>query len=134
LIREHPLLYLRSVLEAWAWFWSAPFYWSAQGFGAAQAFFNILVQIQRGLLWAANAIFIAGTATLLIPRVRKILGMPVSIWLVLVIVWVNSILQAIVEASENPRYSISTQTLVLLVVAWWLWKIIKGWRQHHETH
>ncbi len=133
LIREHPLLYLGSVLEAWAGFWSAPFYWNPQGFGAAQAFFSAVVQFQRALLWAANTIFIVGTFALVFQRVRKTLAMPPSLWLVLAIVWANSILQALVEASENPRYSVSTQTLVLLVVGWWVWQIIHRWGQHNET-
>ncbi|MGC1375919.1 MAG: hypothetical protein WA821_06850 [Anaerolineales bacterium] len=122
LIREHPLLYLGSVCEAWFWFWSAPFYWNPQVFGAVG---DWVAQAQRFLLWAANAVFVAGTFALVFGRVRKTLSMPVVLWLVLAIVWVNSILQAIVEASENPRYSISTQTLVVLVVAWWVWRIIR---------
>jgi hypothetical protein len=133
LVREHPLLYLGSVFEAWAWFWSAPFYWDAQGFGAAQAFLGGVVQLQRVLLWGANAIFIVGTFALVFACIRKRLAMPFSIWLLVAIVWVNSILQAVVEASENPRYSVSTQTLVLLVVAWWLWKTIQERRQPREA-
>ena len=122
LIREHPLLYLGSVFESWAWFWSAPFYWKP---GALGAIGDWLTQFQRILLWAANAIFILGTFTLVFQRVRKIFAMPVSLWLMLAVVWVNSILQAVVEASENPRYSVSTQTLVVLVVVWWLWHIFQ---------
>ncbi len=133
LIREHPFLYLGSVLEAWTWFWSAPFYWNPQGFGAAQAFFSSVVQFQRALLLAANGIFIAGTLSLVFQRVRKALAMPPSLWLLLAVVWANSVLQALVEASENPRYSVSTQTLVLLVVGWWVWQIIQRWARRNET-
>jgi hypothetical protein len=133
LIREHPLLYLGSVFEAWAWFWTAPFYWDPQGFGTAQIFFGGLVQLQRLVLWGANAIFIIGTFVLVIPRIRKTLAMPFPVWLLVAIVWVNSILQAIVEASENPRYSVSTQTVVVVVVAWWLGKIIQERRQSREA-
>jgi hypothetical protein len=122
LIREHPLLYLGSVFEAWAWFWSAPFYWREGAFGILGEW---LVQLQRILLWGANAAFIAGTFGLLIPQVRKILSMPLPVWMLLSIVWVNSVLQAIVQASENPRYSISTQTLVVLVVGWWVWQLFQ---------
>jgi hypothetical protein len=123
LIREHPLRYLVSVCEAWFWFWSAPFYWNPQAFGAIGEW---VAQVQRFMLWAANAFFVAGTFALAFRRVRKRLSMPVALWLMLAIVWVNSILQAIVEASENPRYSVSTQTLVVLVVAWWIWHIGRG--------
>lgn len=134
LIRTHPLLYLGSVFESWAWFWSAPFYWNPQVFGAVTPFINAIAQAQRVLLWGANAIFIAGTFTLVFSRVRKILSMPTAIWLMLAVVWANSILQAIVQASENPRYSVSTQTLVLLVVAWWLWQIFQHRKQRaNET-
>jgi hypothetical protein len=129
LIIDHPLLYLGSVFEAWAWFWSAPFYWNPGSLGIPG---DWLTQFQRYLLWAANAIFIVGTPALVFQRVRKILIMPAALWLMLAIVWVNSILQAIVEASENPRYSVSTQTLVVLVVAWWLWHILQHWRQRSE--
>lgn len=128
LIRAHPLLYAGSVAEAWAWFWSAPFYWDPQGFGGAAAVFAGLAQLQRFLLWAANAIFVVGTLALIFPRIRQVLAMPAAIWLFLGAVWANSILQAIVEASENPRYSVSTQTLVVLVVAWWLWQMILWWK------
>jgi hypothetical protein len=138
LIREHPFLYLGSVFEAWAWFWSAPFYWNPQAFGMIG---DWIVQFQRILLWGANVIFIAGTFVLAFPRVRKMLSMTIPIWLILSVVWVNSILQAIVEASENPRYSVSTQTLVVLVVAWWIclsWRTVQGhiiqqWRHRNET-
>jgi len=133
LIREHPLLYLGSIFEAWAWFWSAPFYWAPQQLGAAQGLFGALVQLQRIALWGANAIFILGTFALLIPRVRKKLALPSAVWLFVGIVWVNSILQAVVEASENPRYSVSTQTLVLLVVAWCFWKLIQERGRRRET-
>ena len=121
LILDHPLLYLGSVFEAWFWFWSAPFYWNPDAFGVIGTW---LTQLQRVLLWAANAIFIAGTFALVFQRARKILAMPPALWLTLAIIWVNSILQAIVEASENPRYSVSTQTLVVLVVVWWAWHLI----------
>jgi len=133
LIREHPLLYLGSVLEAWTWFWSAPFYWDISAFGAFAPLVGGIGQLQRILLWGANAIFIAGTLALVIPRVRKTFAMPLPVWMLLSIVWVNAILQALVEASENPRYSVSTQTLVVLVVGWWIWHIIQQWHQHNET-
>ena len=126
LILAHPQLYLASVFEAWYNFWSAPFYWRPGAFGAIG---NWLTQLQRYLLWAANAIFVAGTFTLVFQRVRKIVNMPVTLWLLIAIVWVNSILQAIVEASENPRYSVSTQTLVVMIVVWWAYHLIQKWRQ-----
>ena len=131
LILAHPQLYLASVIEAWTGFWSAPFYWRP---GAFSIIGDGLVQLQRILLWAANAIFIAGTFMLVFQRVRKTLAMPPALWLLLATVWVNSILQAIVEASENPRYSVSTQTLVLIVVVWWGWHLIQNGRQRNETN
>jgi hypothetical protein len=126
LIWNHPLLYLGSVFQAWSWFWSAPFYLNPQGLGRIG---DWAAQFQRILLWGANAIFIAGTFALALLRVRQTLSMPVPVWLLLAVVWINSILQAIVEASENPRYSVSTQTLVVLVVAWWIclsWRTVQG--------
>ncbi len=126
LILAHPQLYLASVFEAWYNFWSAPFYWRPGAFGAIG---NWLTQLQRYLLWAANAIFVAGTFTLVFQRVRKTFNMPVALWLMIAVVWVNSILQAIVEASENPRYSVSTQTLVVMIVVWWAYHLIQKWRQ-----
>ncbi len=150
LIREHPLLYLGSVFESWAWFWSAPFYLNPQGLGLIG---DWIAQFQRALLWGANAIFIAGTFALVFPRVRQTFSPALHAqsnsvaaenaaerkwgerggWLFLAIVWVNSILQAIVQASENPRYSVSTQTLVVLVVAWWIFYIVQEWRHRNET-
>ena len=126
LILKHPQFYIASVFEAWFWFWSAPFYWRPGAFGL---FGDLLVQAQRVLLWAANAIFVLGTFALIFQRVRKLLAMPPTLWLALSIVWINAILQAIVEASENPRYSVSTQTLVVLVVVWWGWHLFRAWRQ-----
>ena len=131
LILAHPQLYLASVFEAWYNFWSAPFYWRPGAFGTIG---NWLTQFQRYLLWAANAIFVAGTFTLVFQRVRKIVNMPITLWLMIAIVWVNSILQAIVEASENPRYSVSTQTLVVMIVVWWAYHVIQKWRQRNETN
>lgn len=126
LILKYPHLYLASVFESWFWFWSAPFYWRPGAFGPLG---DWLTQAQRVLLWGANAIFVAGTFALIFRRVRELLAMPSALWLGLSIVWSNAILQAIVQASENPRYSISTQTLVVLVVAWWLWYLFQAWRQ-----
>ena len=131
LILDHPLLYLASVFESWFWFWSSPFYWRPGAFGPIG---DWLTQFQRIVLWAANAIFVAGTFTFAFQTVRKTLAMPPALWLLLTTTWVNSILQAIVEASENPRYSVSTQTLVLIVVIWWVWHLIQKWRQHHATN
>ncbi len=126
LIFTHPHLYLASIFESWYWFWSAPFYWRPGAFGPVG---DWLAQFQRMILWACNAIFVAGTFMLIFQRIRKILAMPPALWLLLATVWVNSILQAIVQASENPRYSVSTQTLVVLVVVWWAWHLIQKWRQ-----
>ena len=131
LILAHPQLYLASVFEAWYNFWSAPFYWRPGAFGAIG---DWLTKLQRYLLWAANAIFVAGTFTLVFQRVRKTVNMPVALWLMLAIIWVNSILQAIVEASENPRYSVSTQTLVVIVVVWWMWQLFQKWQHENETN
>jgi hypothetical protein len=130
LIREHPFLFAKSVLEAWAWFWSAPFYWAPESFGAAAGFMRGLVTGERFLLWVSNALFLLGSLALVFKRVRAAFKMPALGWLLWGTVLANSWLQALVEASENPRYSISTQSLVVFLVAWWM---INLWNQRKSV-
>jgi hypothetical protein len=139
LILHHPLLYLKSALDGWWWFWRAPIYWSPDAVPAPFSGIIIwLVALERGLLLAANLLFVLGSALVLsLRRVRQSLKMDLSLWLVLGTVWLTSIVQTLPEHGENPRFSVPIQSLVVLVILWWSRQVPtqSGWSRqcwHHR--
>ncbi len=131
LILRHPLLYVKSALDGWWWFWRAPIYWSPEALSAPFNRIVIgLVALERGLLLAANLLFVLGSALVLsLRRVRQSLKMDLSLWLVLGTVWLTSIVQTLPEHGENPRFSVPIQSLVVLVILWWSRQVptLSGW-------
>jgi hypothetical protein len=147
LILHHPLLYLKSALDGWWWFWRAPIYWSPEAVsapfngtvptGASTVGILIgLVALERGLLLAANLLFVLGSALVLsLRRVRQSLKMDLSLWLMLGTVWLTSIVQTLPEHGENPRFSVPIQSLVVLVILWWSRQVptLSGWSRQVPT-
>ena len=122
LILEHPGLYLRSVSRGWVGFWKAPVHWRTLtgGLAGAQA---AAITALRGVLMLANLIFLLGTLGLIFPRLRHRLQLNTPLYLMGASVWAASIMQAMLEFGDNPRYSVPVQTLVLLLVGWGVKKI-----------
>ncbi len=121
LIREHPGLYLRSVIQGWLWFWKAPVYWSPAAVAnpAVRGILSALVTIERGGMMAANVAFIFATLALIFKKVRQALKMDAFLWFAASTVWLTSILQTLLDHGDNPRFLVPVQSLVVFLVLWW---------------
>lgn len=140
LIRDHPGRYLRSVAKAWASFWAVPNYWELNKLksrGLANALQGAWA-LQHPFFRAFNLIFVVASGLLFWQflrrptMARKKLAVPLILSCIVIGV---SLVQALVEYGDNPRYYIPNQPLVvagvLIAVADWLrhWRQgRKGWR------
>jgi 4-amino-4-deoxy-L-arabinose transferase-like glycosyltransferase len=123
LILEHPLLYARNVALGWSWFWKAPVYWSAEAFDHPMLATLVrgLVLMARVFLFGCNMIFILGSIALVgFKKVRQIVPVTSFIWFSLGAVWIASVLQSMLDHGDNPRFLIPMQSLVVLIVLWWV--------------
>ena len=123
LILDHPLLYARNVVEGWFWFWKVPVYWSAAAINNPLLVKLVrgLILIERGLLFATNMIFIFGSIALAaVNKLRRMVRITPFIWFSIGAVWIASVLQSLLDHGDNPRFLIPMQSLVVLIVAWWL--------------
>jgi hypothetical protein len=128
LIVRHPGLYLGNVLQGWWMFWRAPIYWQADAFRLPflATITPYLVLVERGLLVAANLIFVvASLPSLFIKRLlpaeayrRVFLGCLVGT------IWIGSIVQSLLDHGDNPRFLVPMQSLVVL---WLLWFAVQVW-------
>ncbi|MEZ0396532.1 MAG: hypothetical protein ABWK53_08920 [Anaerolineales bacterium] len=135
LILEHPLRYLVSAAQGWWWFWKAPFYWTPEAIAhpALRAVVRALVLLERGALFAANMTFLAGSLALLWKKVRRRLAPGLLVWFAFGTVWFTSILQTLLDHGDNPRFSVSIQSLVVLLVGWGIVQFIGSKKKIHET-
>jgi 4-amino-4-deoxy-L-arabinose transferase-like glycosyltransferase len=134
LILEHPLLYARNVALGWSWFWKVPVYWSAASIEnpVLVTLARGLILIERGLLFGINMIFIFGSITLVVvKKFRQMVKVKPFIWFSIGAVWIASILQSMLDHGDNPRFLIPMQSLVVLIVLWWLVGFIYT-RSRHE--
>jgi hypothetical protein len=84
-----------------------------------------VILIQRGLLFAINMMFIFGSIVLvLVRKVRQMVKIPSFIWFSIGAVWIASVLQSMLDHGDNPRFLIPMQSLVVLIVLWWLVSLI----------
>jgi hypothetical protein len=134
LIREHPFLFLKSALSGWWMFWRTSVYWSADAlcFPAIAPGVNLVMQIQRLILFAFNLIFIFSSLYFTICeflanvlhkhlKVGILCAHPARkayLWLLMGAVWIASILQTLLDHGDNPRFLIPLQSLVVCWVAW----------------
>lgn len=131
LIWEHPDLYLRNVVRGWWLFWRAPVYWSPEAIRipAFSAGLSGLILLQRGILILANLAFIASsTLALFSQRLRRLWRLPPGLWCLAGTVWIASVLQTLVDHGDNPRFLIPLQSLVVLWVAWILYRTFADWQ------
>ncbi|HEX9681011.1 MAG TPA: hypothetical protein VGA32_06125 [Anaerolineales bacterium] len=119
LILAHPDLYIRSVIDGWIGFWKAPVYWDpAQVEGEAlRGALSILAGIGRGICWAANGAFLAlSLAALISRRMRGVLKVDRVLVLTGGWLWLFSVLQTLPGDSDNPRFLVPLQMLVIFAV------------------
>lgn len=143
LILEHPLLYLRGVLQGWLWFWKAPAYWSPAGKAnlPVRGILSALIGLERGGMMAANLAFIFGSLTLICracashrvgaarKKIRQTLKMDAFLWFTISTLWLTSILQTLLDHGDNPRSLVPMQSLIVFLVLWWGIQIVRKLRE-----
>lgn len=123
LIRDHPLLYARNVLEGWLWFWKAPVYWrpnifSSEVIGQVMA---VLAIVGRGISVLANFVFLILSAGAALSRkVRAWVKIDAMLVATGGFVLLSSVLQTFLDHGDNPRFLVPLQMVVIYVVvrAW----------------
>ena len=127
LIRAHPDLYLKNVLSGWWMYWWAPVYWSPETLAipALIPLIRGMILIERAVMLLGNLLFIGVTGMLLTwKKARAALEMSPFLWLVLGSIWMSSLAQTVLDHGDNPRYLAPLQSILLVLVAWWLYQII----------
>jgi hypothetical protein len=127
LIVEHPNLFLRSAADGWVWYWKAPVYWKSDNV-ANPVLVNILralILFQRGLLVTINLAFLVGSVLVVFWRkFREHAGMNAFMWFTLGALWITSVLQTLLDHGDNPRFLVPTQSLIVMVVLWWILNLV----------
>lgn len=135
LIRAHPDLYLKNVISGWWMFWWAAVYWFADALTlpALIPIFQGLIFVERGLMILANFAFLAGSFLALFwKKARVALKMSPFLWLALASIWAASVAQTLLDHGDNPRYLVPLQTLVIVIVAWWLLQVFSAWKTNKQ--
>jgi hypothetical protein len=132
LIREHPELYLQSVLKGWWYFWRGPVYWSPEifHFSTIATVLKPLVLAGRLAVFGANMLFLlTSLLALLWKRARRAWQISPALWWLAGTVWATSIVQTLADHGDNPRFLIPVQSFVVLWVLWIIWKTMNkdGW-------
>jgi len=119
LIWEHPDLYMRNVFKGWVDFWKAPVYWQPEkiDWQGLRVVLKGLAIAGRALSLFGNALFLLLSAgVLVLPRLRRKLGITAAWWAIAGFIWLSSVAQTLVDHGDNPRFLIPVQMLVLLCV------------------
>lgn len=134
LFARYPMLYLKGVAESWASFWAAPNYMRPDKFtvpGAAKVV-ETMWPVERMFILIMNFLAIAVSAWVVVraawQRLKGRTGLPIPL-IVTCVIMATSVLQALVEFGENPRYGIPTQSLavtLVLLAAWDLCSAVKA--------
>jgi hypothetical protein len=125
LIFRHPFRYAWGVAQAWVDFWLAPNYWALDKLKPRS-----LAPVLRSVWWpeywllrAMNAVFlVVAMLALTSRRFRDRVRWELELSGLCAVVLLASLVQAMGEWGENPRYAIPVQALVVLVV------LVVGWR------
>ena len=120
LIREHPDLYLRNVVQGWVGFWKAPVYWDATHAATplAAAVLRLWGLAGRAATLAANGLFLLLSLWVLLRfrRYRELLAD--RLWLApWGFVWFTSVAQTVMDHGDNPRFMVPLQAVVFFSVA-----------------
>lgn len=122
LITQNPQRYAISVAKAWASFWAVPRYGQRQNIttGGLAAALDWIWKIEHPLLRLLNAIFLVSSALMAVQilRCRKqgIARFAAPAFMASVVL-ATSVVQALAEYGENPRYFIPSQPLVIAATA-----------------
>jgi len=132
LIANNPDVYLRSVLGAWYSFWPVPNTWNRdqiRGPGARRAL-ELLWSVEHVLLRAMNLAFVVLALGLAARAVfRRFADRRENLYLLLAgVVLAGSVVQALLEATDNARYSIPTQPLVGIFVITLAFECVRSWQ------
>jgi hypothetical protein len=119
LIRQHPDLYLRNVVEGWVNFWKAPVYWDPAKVDSSVAAVGLRwwAALGRAFTLAANAAFLL-LSLLVIVRFRRYRGLLSNrLWLApWGFIWFTSVVQTLTDHGDNPRFLIPLQAIVFFAV------------------
>ncbi len=124
LIREHPILYLKSVAQGWIDFWKAPVYWQPDllRMPGLRPAVNAWAQAGRLISVAGNLLFLGISASLLVGRrIRYRFGVDVHWVAAAGLVWVSSVAQTLLDHGDNPRFLVPLQMVVLYIGARSVW-------------
>jgi hypothetical protein len=116
---RHPLLYARGVTQAWVDFWPAPMYWqpTVLRIPSVARFIELTWRLEQPLVRLANAVFVGLVAVVMLsPALRQRLRWDITLTTLAAIILLTSLVQALANWSENARYAISVQPLVILIV------------------
>jgi hypothetical protein len=132
LIREHPDLYLRNVVEGWIAFWKAPAYWRPEGLRLAGLvpIVRAWALAGRGVSFLANAVFLlVSAASAVSRRVRQRVGWDAFAWAMAGFIWLTSILQTLVDHGDNERFLVPLQMLVIYLVV----RLLAAWPRRQQV-
>ncbi len=132
LIRDHPGLYLRNVLEGWIAFWKAPPYWRPDNLrlAAAVPLLRTGVLAGRAVSILANALFLAASAAAVLSRrARRRIGWDSFAWAVAGCVWLSSVVQTLVDHGDNERFLVPLQMLVIYLVV----RLLVSWPRRQQA-
>jgi hypothetical protein len=141
LILKHPFLFVKSAITGWWMFWHPSVYWSADSlhFSWLAGGLNIVIQIQRVILFFVNLIFIFSSLYFVLSKYIATLrhklftlhirfvnhGQQAYFWLLLGTIWAASILQTLLDHGDNPRFLIPLQSLVVLWIALFVFQLFQ---------
>lgn len=134
LIAQNPQRYALSVAKAWASFWAVPRYGQRQNIknnGLADAL-DWVWKIEHPLLRLLNAMFLLSSALLAFQMLRHrkqgIAKFAAPAFMTTVVL-ATSVVQALAEYGENPRYFIPSQPLVIAATALALLVLVQTYRR-----
>lgn len=136
LILHHPDLYLKYVARQWWYFWRAPVYWAPEQIPgvALRGFLELIVQLERLGLAAANMVFLASSlAALLWRKLRGVWNLTPFLWLLGGTLWVTSLFQALTGQEGTPRFLVPMQSLVVFWVIWILTYSVQAISRRRRT-
>lgn len=115
---DHPVRYARSVASAWVDFWTVPIFWRPQALKPAGLATSLQAVwwVEHKMLRAANVAFVLLMVAALLPKVARRLRWDVRLTVMCLTVLSSSLIQALADQGASSRYSLPTQSLVLLIL------------------
>ncbi|HWQ04876.1 MAG TPA: hypothetical protein VN452_05935 [Longilinea sp.] len=136
LIRAHPGLYARTVVDGWFLYWRAPVYWHSEAITSTDLRLALqsAIQGERVLLVLCNAIFILASLLMLLwKQARQWMRMNPFLWFIGILIWLSSIAQTLPDHGDNPRFLIPLQSWVVFCVLWLLWNAMEYFRRRRTS-